>query len=767
MNYLDALNDAQKKAVINLDGPALVIAGAGSGKTRVLTYRVAHLITQNIPPDSIMALTFTNKAAREMKDRIIKIAGYGRTRYLWMGTFHSLFARILRKESAALGYPSDYTIYDTLDSRNLIKTIIKEMQLDDKIYKPAEIHGRISSAKNNLITAKAYANNPEFLEYDRRTRKEHLSEIFKMYALRCYKAGAMDFDDLLLNINILFQDFEDIQARYQEQFQYVLVDEYQDTNYVQYRIVKMLTEKHRNLFVVGDDAQSIYSFRGARIENILNFKNDFPDYHLYKLEENYRSTQTIVKAANSLIAKNSGQIPKTIFSNKESGNHIKVVQAQTDSEEGFIVANMVFDTIHEKQLQYSDIAILYRTNAQSRIFEEALRKRNIPYKVYGSLSFFQRKEIKDVLAYVRMIINPLDEEALKRIINYPARGIGKTTVQKIEDHANSKDIPMWNIIQDPGSFPVPLNQGTVKKLTDFARLMKRFMADIQSADAYDLVFRIASETGILKELYNGNSPEELSKYENIQELLNGIREFISAAEQEERFVSLGEYLQNVSLLTDADTEKEDDRNKVTIMTAHMAKGLEFKYVYIAGVEEDLFPSAMSAATLKELEEERRLFYVAMTRAKEQVTMTHAHSRFRWGVLNYCKPSRFIREIDDAFLDWTESDGLRPYQPEWSGQRSPYKPSAKRRETGSVSMSPPRGKQWIRLQESHDKNSMPSDFKASDPSKIQSGMEVEHIRFGRGKVLNLEGTPPNIKATVFFQLHGQKNLLLKFAKLRII
>jgi DNA helicase-2/ATP-dependent DNA helicase PcrA len=767
MHYLDTLNEAQKKAVLNLEGPALVIAGAGSGKTRVLTYRVAHLITQNIPPDTIMALTFTNKAAREMKDRIIKIVGYERSRYLWMGTFHSLFARILRKESDALGYPSDYTIYDTLDSRNLIKTIIKEMQLDDKIYKPAEVHGRISSAKNNLITAKAYANHPEFREYDRRSRKEHLSEIFKIYAARCYKAGAMDFDDLLLNINILFHDFKDILARYQDQFRYVLVDEYQDTNYAQYLIVKMLTETHRNLFVVGDDAQSIYSFRGARIENILNFKNDFPDYHLYKLEENYRSTQTIVKAANSLIAKNSGQIPKTIFSNKEAGNAIRVVQAQTDAEEGFMVADMIFDTIHEKQLPYNEFAVLYRTNAQSRIFEEALRKRNIPYKVYGSLSFFQRKEIKDVLAYARMIINPNDEEALKRIINYPARGIGKTTMQKIEDHANEKAIPMWKIVQDPGAFPIRLNQGTVKKLRDFARLMKSFMDDLPSSDAYDLVFRVASETGILKELYNSNSPEELSKYENIQELLNGIREFISAAEQEDRFVGLGEYLQNVSLLTDADTEQEDDRNKVTIMTAHMAKGLEFKYVFIAGAEEDLFPSAMSASTLKELEEERRLFYVAITRAKEQVTLTYAHSRFRWGVLNYCKPSRFLREIDHAYLDWREPGHARAFQSDWPGRKETFPPAERKWQSGPVGIQPPQGRQWTRLSESREKTDMPSDFKASDPGQIQTGMEVEHIRFGRGKVLNLEGSPPNIKATVFFKSHGQKNLLLKFAKLRIV
>ena len=768
-NYLNDLNKVQREAVIGLDGPSLVIAGAGSGKTRVLTYRIAHLLKSGVPPDSILALTFTNKAAKEMKDRIIKIAGYDSARRLWMGTFHSIFARILRIESEKLGYPSNYTIYDTLDSRNLVKTIIKELQLDDKVYKPAEVYGRISSAKNNLITATAYANNPEFIENDRRTRKDRISDIFRIYSTRCYKAGAMDFDDLLLNINILFRDFKDIKTKYQKQFQYILVDEYQDTNYSQYLIVKNLAEVHHNVFVVGDDAQSIYSFRGARIENILNFKIDYPEYTLHKLEQNYRSTQNIVNAANSIIARNSGQISKKIYSKKDVGSKVKVLKAQTDAEEGFLVSNSILDTILEHQLPYSDFAILYRTNAQSRIFEESLRKRNIPYKVYGSLSFFQRKEIKDILAYCRLIINPNDDEALKRIINYPARGIGKTTLQKIEAHANDAEVSMWSIVAAPDSFPVSLNQGTITRLRTFASTISNFASDLEKTDAYDLAFRVASETGILKELYNTNSPEELSKYENIQELLNGIREFISAEEQENQFISLGEYLQNVALLTNADNEKDDDRNKVTIMTVHSSKGLEFKYVYVAGVEEELFPSALSSSSLKELEEERRLFYVAITRAKEQVTVLYTNSRFRWGVVNYCKPSRFIKEIDKEYLDWPDDDAEINFI-EKETNSFPFSGFRNRRNTQappSPKIMPPAGKSWVRVNKTTQNSSIPGNFKSSDPSKIQTGMEVEHIRFGKGKVINLEGNPPNSKATVFFHSHGQKQLLLKFAKLKII
>jgi len=769
LNYLDDLNEAQRKAVVAVNGPALVIAGAGSGKTRVLTYRIAHLLKQGIPPDSILALTFTNKASREMKDRIIRIAGADKSRYLWMGTFHSIFARILRYEAKVLGYPSDYTIYDTGDSRNLIKTIIKELQLDDKVYKPAEVHGRISSAKNNLITSPVYNTSPEILEHDKKIRKERIGEIFRIYSKRCFKAGAMDFDDLLLNINLLFRDHPDILARYQKNFGYILVDEYQDTNYAQYLIVKQLAKSHQNVFVVGDDAQSIYSFRGARIENILNFKNDYPGYTLYKLEQNYRSTQNIVDAANTLIDRNTGQIPKKIYSRKERGNKIKVIRVQTDAEEGFIVANAISDTIMEKQLAYNDFAILYRTNAQSRIFEEALRKRNIPYKVYGSLSFFQRKEIKDVLAYCRLLVNTNDDEALKRIINYPARGIGKTTLEKISKAAINADVSIWQVIADPQAFSVSINKGTIEKLQQFTRLIRDFGKDIQAGDAYDLVFRIASETGILKELHNNNTPEGLSKYENIQELLNGISEFVTSREKEGESAGLGVYLQNVSLLTNADNEKEDDHNKVTIMTVHSAKGLEFKYIFISGMEEELFPSAFSAGSLKELEEERRLFYVALTRGEEQVTITYTHSRFRWGVLNYCKPSRFLKEIDDRYLDWTGNDSGYDQEEFVPYTSSKFTNSKLRRPTidSAPKITPPKGRNWVRLNQAGENRTVSAPFTASDPSGIRNGMEVEHIRFGKGKVIHLEGEAPNIKATVFFQSHGQKQLLLKFAKLRIV
>ena len=767
MDYLNELNKAQREAVTNLKGPALVIAGAGSGKTRVLTYRIVHLLQSGVAPDTILALTFTNKAAKEMKDRIIRVAGYENSRHLWMGTFHSIFARILRSESKKLGYPSDFTIYDTLDSRNLIKTIIKELQLDDKVYKPAEVYGRISSAKNNLITAAAYLNNPEIIENDRRTRKERIGDIFRIYSSRCYKAGAMDFDDLLLNMNILFRDFKEVREKYQKQFAYILVDEYQDTNYSQYLIVKNLADLHHNVFVVGDDAQSIYSFRGARIENILNFKIDYPDYSLYKLEENYRSTKNIVNAANSLIKKNQGQIPKKIFSNKEEGNKIRVIAAKTDMEEGFIVSNSIFDTVLNEQVPYSEFAILYRTNAQSRIFEEALRKRNIPYKVYGSLSFFQRKEIKDVLAYCRLLINPRDDEALKRIINYPARGIGKTSLQRIENYANKTGLSMWEVVLAPDASAIGINQGTVRKLKTFTSLIRSVAEDLEKSDAYDLAFRVASESGILKELHNSNSPEELSKYDNIQELLNGIREYISAPEQENRFVSLGEYLQNVSLLTNADNENKDDRNKVTIMTVHSAKGLEFKYVFIAGMEEELFPSTFSSSSVKDLEEERRLFYVAITRAETLATITYTATRYKWGSINYCKPSRFIREIDSNFLDWDSGEPAVMLSSD-DDLFSFKRPATRNKVTPvpSTPVRPPSGGKWTKIQ-SRSTATHQAGFKPDSPQEIQTGMSVEHIRFGKGKVLNMEGVHPNVKATVFFQNFGQKQLLLKFAKLKIV
>ncbi|MEA1896043.1 MAG: 3'-5' exonuclease [Bacteroidota bacterium] len=770
MDYLNDLNEAQRKAVINVDGPSLVIAGAGSGKTRVLTSRVTHLIKKGAPADTILALTFTNKAAREMKERIIQIAGFEATRYLWMGTFHSMFARILRVEAASLGYPKDFTIYDTQDSRNLVKTIIKELELDDKIYKVAEIWRRISSAKNNLITAKIYSSNHEIIEQDKRHRKERIQDIFKIYSSRCYRSGAMDFDDILLNINVLFRDFKDILSKYQKQFHYVLVDEYQDTNFAQYLIVKSLSEKHRNLFVVGDDAQSIYSFRGARIENILNFKNDYPDYKLYKLEQNYRSTRNIVDAANSLISRNTGQIPKKIFSKNEPGSKIEIIRAKTDIEEGFLTSSSIFDTALRRQLKYSDFAILYRTNAQSRIFEAALRKRNIPYRVYGSLSFYQRKEIKDMLAYCRFVINPNDDEALKRIINYPARGIGKTSMLRVEKCANEQDLSMWEVVIEPESFETGLNRGAKGKLKIFSSLIESFAMDLEKSDAYDLAFRIATETGILKELYNSDSPEELSKYENIQELLNGIREFVSGQEEEGGFAGLGEFLQDVALLTDADTNLKDDRNKVSVMTVHAAKGLEFQCVYIAGMEEELFPSVMSSASLKELEEERRLFYVALTRAETEVIISYTETRYRWGVMNYCKPSRFLKEIEDKYLEWPKgymANGITNQIDRSSANSVPSWRKPKTTISSPAQVVPSGGKKWIKLGQAEKAHKIDEDFKASDPEKIQAGMEVEHIRFGKGKVLNVESSGTNRKATVFFNSHGQKQLLLKFAKLKLV
>jgi len=595
-DFLSDLNEAQHKAVVNKDGPSLVIAGAGSGKTRVLTYRIAYLLSQGIPPDNILALTFTNKAAREMKERIGKLVGPDLAGQLWMGTFHSIFARILRSEGSHMGYPSSFTIYDSSDSRSLIKKIIKELNLNDQIYKPGEIQGRISSSKNNLVTPAAYFSSSQLMEKDSRTRKPRIADIYKLYAQRCKKADAMDFDDLLLNMHILLRDFPEVLEKYQDQFRYILVDEYQDTNYVQYLIAKQLSSKYNNISVVGDDAQSIYSFRGARIENILNFKHDYPGYKLYKLERNYRSTRNIVEAANSIIAKNQDQISKKVYSKKEKGEKIRLIRAATDNEEGYLIANSIQDAIFGQQIRHRDIAILYRTNAQSRIFEEALRKLNIPYKIYGSLSFYQRKEIKDLIGYFRLTVNPYDEEALRRIINYPARGIGQTTVLKLEQQAATRDARIWDILQDTASCQQLFNQGTIRKLDAFTAMIKGYQAKLNTMEAFDLAFFIAESSGLLKDLHNENSPENLSKYENLQAILNGIKEYVESQEDSES-TGLDAFLQSISLLTDADTEKKEDRDKVTIMTAHAAKGLEFQCVFVTGLEEELFPSRMSSSTL--------------------------------------------------------------------------------------------------------------------------------------------------------------------------
>jgi len=659
-NYLDDLNEAQKEAVINTEGPALVIAGAGAGKTRVLTYRIAHLLQKGIPAYNILALTFTNKAAREMKERIAGIVDPEIARYLWMGTFHSIFAKILRIEGSKLGYKSNYSIYDTTDTKSLIRTIIRELNLDDNIYKPGAITGRISSAKNNLVTATMYAADPVMTEYDKSSRMPLLSDIYKTYATRCFKANAMDFDDLLLNTNILFQDFPAVLTAYQGKFRYILVDEYQDTNYSQYLIIKKLAAAYKNVCVVGDDAQSIYSFRGARIENILEFKNDYPGYRLFKLEQNYRSTQTIVNAANAIIANNEGQIRKKVYSKNESGEKLHVIQSFTDSEEGFNISSDIFDKRYSRQLNWSDFAILYRTNAQSRIFEETLRKKNIPYKIYGGLSFYERKEIKDILAYFRMVINPEDEEALKRTINYPKRGLGDTTVHKIFELAEEIKITPWKIITGISDHGKQFNSGTVKKITMFSQLIQSFIIGDESTDAFSKAREIAMGSGIIKELREGKSPEEVSRYENLEELLNAIKVFTEAAETNGEPSNLEAYLANVSLLTDQDNDKEEDRDKVTLMTMHSAKGLEFKNVYIAGLEDTLFPSPLSTGSPKELEEERRLFYVAVTRAGKMATLSYALNRYKWGNLERSNPSRFLREIDPNFLDYPQTGG-KPFR----------------------------------------------------------------------------------------------------------
>ncbi|MFW6246393.1 MAG: ATP-dependent helicase [Tangfeifania sp.] len=769
LDYLKVLNKSQHEAVVQTEGPALIIAGAGSGKTRVLTYRIAHLLKQGARPSTILALTFTNKAAREMKARISEIVGENTARYLWMGTFHSIFARMLRTEHEVIKYPSNFTIYDSADSKSLIKTIIKSFQLDDKTYKPGVVAARISMAKNNLITPVAYSQNSEVRLADKNMRMPAIAEIYKEYAKRCYLSGAMDFDDLLLKTNLLFRDHPEILEKYQQKFDYVLVDEYQDTNYAQYLIVKKLSAKHKNICVVGDDAQSIYSFRGARIENILNFQADYPEHKIFKLEQNYRSTQKIVNAANSIIAKNKRQIPKTVFSENAEGRNIKVLSALTDNEEGFLVAQEITQTQLSEHYKNMDYAILYRTNAQSRIFEEALRKRNIPYKIYGGLSFYQRKEIKDLLAYFRLVINPWDNEALKRIINYPARGIGATTVAKLETAAVNAETSIWKIINGlPESNPMGLNKGTVTKVLKFAALIHEFAKTVAENDAFDAAKTIAGQTGILKELHSDKSPEGLSRHENLQELLNGIQEFSISAKEEGRPDKLENYLEDVALLTDQDSEKDEDRDKVTLMTVHSAKGLEFKNVFIVGLEDNLFPSAQASEknSPEALEEERRLFYVALTRARENAWFSYANQRYKWGKLDFCSPSRFLIEMEEKYLDGQEisqqATSVRNFRgsTDLQNQFRERKPEEFRRNTDS------RNVFKRKLQDSKSRQNGGDAFEGDDPGKIMQGMTVEHQRFGEGKVLKIEGIPPNKKATVFFKTAGQKQLLLKFAKLKI-
>lgn len=754
-DYLKELNEAQQAAVINTVGPAMVIAGAGSGKTRVLTYRIAHLLQSGVPAYRILALTFTNKAAGEMKERIIRIVGQETARSLWMGTFHSVFARFLRIDGHYLGYKSNFTIYDQDNSRSLVRSIIREMNLDDSVYKPAAVAARISHAKNNLITAQQYGAVPQITETDKASRVPEMAAIYRHYAARCFKANAMDFDDLLLNINILFRDFPEVLDQYRKRFDFVLVDEYQDTNYSQYIIVHKLSELHRNLCVVGDDAQSIYSFRGARIENILNFKNDYPDYRIFKLEQNYRSTQTIVNAANSVIEKNTGQIKKTIYSKNEVGEKIRVVQTTIDSEEGIVTASDILDTRMRERLDWKDFAVLYRTNAQSRIFEEMLRKRNIPYKIYGGQSFYERKEIRDLIAYLRLVVNPDDEEALKRVINYPKRGIGDTTVQKLADLARSLDVSMWSVLSSTDLYSAYLQPALRTKLAAFTNVVMPFMSSALTASAYDMATRMAAASGIITELKQGQVPEDIDRLENIQELLNGIKEFTEAALTNDEPADIASWLQSVSLLTDQDREKPEERDKVTLMTIHSAKGLEFKYVYIVGLEENLFPSSMNLFNPRELEEERRLFYVALTRACRRVTLSYALNRYKWGSLERTSPSRFIGEIEDDYLHYPHAAGRATGHAAGYGIKTVD-------EKEPPFAAKPSDKKLIRVANAREAQRT----EASAPAAVLSaGDRVRHERFGEGLVKSVEGEAPNTTAVIEFGQAGSKKLLLRFAKLK--
>jgi DNA helicase II / ATP-dependent DNA helicase PcrA len=815
--YLSDLNESQRDAVLCTEGPVMIVAGAGSGKTRVLTYRIAHLLKKEVDAFNILSLTFTNKAAREMKERIMNLVGDNEARNLWMGTFHSVFARILRYEHDKLNYPANFTIYDTADTKNLIKGILKEMQLDEKMYKPSMILGRISAMKTMLLSAEAYQHNSTYTESDRSSGRLHFGLIFETYCKRCFKAGAMDFDDILYNTSLLLRDHPEVLYKYQNKFKYILVDEYQDTNFAQYMIIKQLAARFENICVVGDDAQSIYAFRGANIENILNFKSDYPDTKTFKLEQNYRSTKNIVNAANSLILKNKNQIQKLIWTDNDEGDKIKVVRALTDNEEGSKVAQMIFENMMQHQMHPKDFAILYRTNAQSRAMEEALRKRNITYRIYGGLSFYQRKEIKDLLSYFRLTINNNDDEAMKRVINYPTRGIGQTTIDKIIIAANDHNISMFTVMENLNDFNVEMNAGARSKIADFVTMIKSFCAMLAKNDAYDLGNQIASKTGILKDLYNDKSPEGVSRYENIEELLGALKEFSTPAslpEGKEEFKAIdlpgvgitpspttegnedratpraGEkrldiFMSDIALLTDSDKKVEpENRDHVSLMTIHQAKGLEYQHVFIVGLEENLFPNSFSMNSRDDLEEERRLFYVALTRAEKRSTLTFAATRFHRGSLINSEPSRFIDEIDAKYLempgqisqfeeDKHSENGIDPTYDDLPviryGQKSVGRSSDSIAKTNITpqklqSQHPVTPKKLI--------NSTIAQYKPTNQSQehlkaLQVGMMVSHERFGNGKVTNIEGQFPNSKASVDFGEAGQKQLLLKFAKLEIV
>ena len=765
--YLDELNPEQRKAVEHTKGPVMVIAGAGSGKTRVLTYRIAHMILTGVDSFSIISLTFTNKAAKEMKERVSKIVGPSESRNIWMGTFHSVFARILRSEATLLGYPSNFTIYDSDDSKSLIKRIIKEFNLDDKVYKPNLVLSRISAAKNNLISANNYVNNSVIQTEDSQSRKPELGRIFQSYEKRCFQSGAMDFDDLLYKTNILFRDHASILLKYQDKFRYILVDEYQDTNFSQYLILKKLAARFENICVVGDDAQSIYSFRGANIQNILNFQKEYSDAKVFKLEQNYRSTQNIVKAANGLIAKNTEQIKKDVWTENTEGEKIKIIKTLSDNEEGYEVANDIFYRRGNEQRANSDFAILYRTNSQSRSIEEALRKKDIPYRIYGGLSFYHRKEIKDLLAYFRLAINPKDEEALKRIINYPKRGIGKTTLDKILLAASQHEKSVLDVVKKPLKFGVHLSPSVIDKLNSFSELIDTYHDIIEKGDAYDIASKISSSSGVLKELYIDKSIEGVTRYDNIQELLSGIKEFAEQETIEEGIDlpdgndqrTLGVYMQDIALLTDTDKNK-NETDVVSLMTIHASKGLEFPYVYIVGMEENLFPSQLSINSRTELEEERRLFYVALTRAEIKATLSFSTTRYRWGNLTYAEPSRFLQELDVQYIDQIEEKKSK------SNSSFDFEKEAKNTRLNERS-STLNLKKTRNLKRVVNSSSTPSTFEGTDLSGLKKGDQVIHQRFGKGTVLELEGNSPNKKATVDFEEVGSKSLLLKFAKLQIL
>ena len=780
-DYIEELNEGQRNAVLYNDGPSLVIAGAGSGKTRVLTYKIAYLLENGYQPWNILALTFTNKAAREMKERIARQVGPERARHLWMGTFHSMFLRILHVEAGHIGFTSQFTIYDTADSKSLIRSIIKEMGLDEKVYKPGMVQARISNAKNHLVSPAGYANNKEAYEGDRAAKVPALRDIYQRYWERCRQADAMDFDDLLFYTFLLFRDHPEVLARYQEQFRYILVDEYQDTNFAQHSIVLQLAKNHQHVCVVGDDAQSIYSFRGADIDNILYFTKVYPDTKVFKLEQNYRSTQTIVRAANSLIEKNQWQIRKEVFSEKEKGEAIGVYQAYSDVEEGDIVVNKIAELRREKRYAYSDFAILYRTNAQSRIFEEAMRKRSMPYRIYGGLSFYQRKEIKDVIAYFRLIVNPNDEEAFKRIINYPARGIGDTTVGKIIAAATGHNVSLWTVLCEPLAYGLNFNKGTVGKLQAFRELISAFITDAAEKNAYEIGADIIRQSGIINDVCQDSSPENLSRKENIEELVNGMSDFCAQRQEEGNpNVLLGDFLSEVSLLTDQDSDKDGDDEKITLMTVHSAKGLEFKNVFVVGMEENLFPSGMVGDSPRALEEERRLFYVAITRAEEHCFLSYAKTRFRYGKMEFGSPSRFLKDIDIRFLRLPQDAGMfRRVEEEAAAFRREnargFAPDREDAPYGGKERVSVRPKQQIIAptvprnlkRVAPSANTASTSPSAGSANRIQQGQLIEHERFGLGEVLKVEGEGDNAKATIRFKNAGDKQLLLRFARFKVL